>query len=322
LTERFIGVCDLPFDERQKLQLLDTATKYGLTVKLFNQQEFNPKELARCEVLCGNFSPESVSAATALRWFHSDWAGVEEYTSHPAILSGQVTLTNSTGAFGTMIAEYLLMGALMLLRHAPTYLMSQRRHIWHDLVPASTFFGKRVTVIGTGDTGGSFARLAQALGAHIIGCNHSGSYKLDLFEKVYSTRQINDALKDAEIVALCLPATAATEGLIGAHQLSQLAPGAILLNSGRGSTLDLDALVKALLNGDLGGAMLDVLPNEPLEESSVLWDVPNLLITPHISGSGSDHFNAEILLTIFCDNIRRYAEHEPLQNVVNPKRGY
>lgn len=276
-----------------------------------------------CEVMAGMFLPELLESNERLRWFHSSWAGVEKFVGLRPFRTGQAVLTNSAGAYNTMIAEHLMAGCLSLLHNYPAYYDAQRQHVWKSPIPAGSLFGKRVTVLGAGNTGGAFAKAASALGAGVTGFVSSLREKPAWMQALYSSFDaLQDILPQTDILVLCLPNTARTRGLIGARELALLPPGALVLNSGRGQTLDLAALCDRLRAGQLAGAMLDVFPEEPLDEKSAVWDTPNLLITPHVAGFEGDELNRQRIFELFCENLRAWAEGKPLRNVIDPARGF
>lgn len=276
-----------------------------------------------CEVMAGMFLPELLESNERLRWFHSSWAGVEKFVALEPFRSRRAILTNSAGAYNIMIAEHLMAGCLSLLHNYPAYYAAQREHLWKSPIPAGSFYAKRVTVLGAGNTGGHFAKLSSTLGASVTGFVSSPREKPAWLHALYSSFDaLQYILPQTDILVLCLPNTRNTRGLIGARELALLPPGALVLNSGRGQTLDLSALCAALRENRLAGAMLDVFPEEPLEKESEVWDTPNLLITPHVAGFEGDSLNRQLIFDLFCENLRAWAEGKPLRNVIDPARGF
>ena len=230
-------------------------------------------------------------------------------------------LTNSSGAFGAAIAEQLVMGTLMLLRRMPEYLHQQRQHVWHRAGNLRFLGGSQVAILGTGNLGSTFAGYCSVIGAETIGISRSGKPAPN-FRQVYPMPQRLEAVRNADVVAACLPLTKETQGILDRSFFAAMKPGAIFLNVGRGKTVCQQDLIEALRSGHLGGAMLDVAEEEPMPPDCPLWDMENVFITPHISGSDLDPQNTQKIFEIFRRNFTRYVQGQPLQNVVNRTQGY
>lgn len=279
------------------------------------------EQLADCEALLGYFPTDLISRLPALRWVQTPAAGVEKLCAI-ADWPPDVALTNCSGAFGVAIAEYMLMGLLMLMRNMPAYMENQHAHVWKCVGMCRSVYQSRITVVGMGDIGCAFAARVRALGAYVRGVRRSPCGAADGFDEVFSSGRLADAVRDADAVALCLPRTTQTAGLVSAEVISAMSPKTIVLNCGRGSTVDQPALTRALKEGRIAGAVLDVTCVEPLPADDPLWDMKNVLITPHISGSDGDPVNTQAIYDIFEANLRRFLVHEPLAHVVNRAVGY
>ncbi|MDO4493115.1 MAG: D-2-hydroxyacid dehydrogenase [Clostridia bacterium] len=272
--------------------------------------------------LIGFVSAEELERMRSLQWMQIDWAGVDKIVGAPCFQSGKVTLCNASGAFGVMIAEHLLGGVLTLYKRFDGYRAAQAHGEWIPSLGADSLHGKRVTVVGLGDIGSTFARYCAALGAHVTGVAQREREKPEYLERFLTAENLREAVRGAQVLVLCLPNTAKTKHLIGDAELSLLARGALVLNAGRGATLDQAALESMLAEGTLGGAVLDVFEQEPLPNDSPLWRMPNVLLTPHVSGHSADEANRARIGEIVTENLRRYLSGEPLLHVVDPKRGY
>ena len=308
------------FSEEQTKELQKLAERNGYSVLDMRSSE-DERILKECEILCGRCSEQQLKNAKKLRWIQLTAAGVDGMSAESIYPHDGIILTNATGVFGTSIAEHLLMGTLMLLRKMPQYICQQRKKQWERVEGLRFLHGSKVTVLGTGDLGGTFAEYCRALGAIPTGVSRSGLQK-EPFLKVYTSDQIIDAVKEADIVVSCLPGTRETEGIISAEVISSMQPGVLFLNAGRGRTVDEKALIEALKSGHVGGAVLDVFRQEPLPEDSPLWELENVIVTPHMSGSGFDMDHINRIFELFRDNLSRYFAGETLQNVVDRKREY
>ena len=310
----------VPFPEAQ-CRILDEACRaQGLLPTWFSEKEpLSPEVLRPFAALLGYFPPALLKNLPALQWVQLPCAGAERYCG---AVGEHVVLTNASGAFNTAIAEYLLLGLLALYRDLPGYFQNQRARLWKPLGPARTVAGSAVLVIGCGEIGRTFAQKAAALGARVAGI-HRGETPLPApFVRTYTQADLPRALAGADACVLCLPATEETRGFFSEAAFRAMRPGAVLLNCGRGSTVDEAALVKALESGRLSGAVLDVFEKEPLPKDSPLWGMPNVVLTPHISGRDGDPCNAPEIFAIFRENLTRFAGGRPLTHIVDKARGY
>ena len=232
------------FSREQIQEIRAMAEPAGYTVKDL-KSSVDESALADCEILCGHCSADQLKNANKIRWIQLTSAGVDRMADPTIYPHDDVVLTNATGVFGVSIAEHLIMGTLMLLRKMPHYMARQREKAWQRAEGLRFLCGSRVTILGTGDLGGTFARYCAALGAHPAGVSRTGAQK-EPFERVFPSDQIAEAVKDADIVAACLPGTRATEGIVSAEVIAAMKPGVLFLNAGRGSTVDEDALIRIL----------------------------------------------------------------------------
>jgi phosphoglycerate dehydrogenase-like enzyme len=271
--------------------------------------------IANAEILYAwNFPRELLPRAARLRWVQNMGAGVERLMLPE--LPRRVRVTRVAGIFGPWMAEYVLGWCLWLTQRTELFRAQQRERRWRQ---ADLLRLHRATlcVVGLGDIGRTIARAARAFGMRVVGVSRSGR-KVAEAERVYKTRDIRNAITGADFVALTVPLTEATRGLIGAAELAAMRPSAWLINIARGPVVEEAALLDALRGKRLGGAVLDVFDEEPLSESNPLWELDNVVITPHISGPSTP---GEIA-PIFNDNLRRYLAGRTLRHEVNRKQGY
>lgn len=268
------------------------------------------------EIIVGQ-PPEDLSGAKLLQ---STNAGVEKLLSH---IPEDVILTNVTGAFGGVVSEYIIGGVLALSRRLFRYREQQRRHIWQEIPQENLLYGKNALILGCGDIGTATAEKLHAFGMNITGIRRSPA-PTHGFDRVFGMDMLGELLPETDLLICCLPHTPETIGLLSASRIALVKRGALIVNVGRGSLIDESALISTLENGRLSGAVLDVFALEPLPESSPLWDMENVLITPHISGPSFGHFpEVERRIAGICaDNISRYLSGNPLVNVIDRSRGY
>ena len=248
-----------------------------------------------------------LSRCPRLRWVHSATAGVERVLT-PAAIERGLLITNARGVFSAPIAEYVLMMILAVTRRLPQLLELQRERTWQPL-EANELADVTVGVIGMGSIGRRVEELAAAFGANVIGVTRSSS-----------DEELGAVLGRSDFIVLALPLTPDTEEMFDADLLAKVKPGAWLINVARGRLVDERALVRALREGPLGGAVLDTFVEEPLPPSSVFYELPNAIVTPHTSWSSARALDRSV--DLFCENLRRYTRGEELLNLVDPRVGY
>lgn len=256
----------------------------------------------------------AATRAPNLRWLHVSHAGIDNPV-FGRLLDQGVRITNSSGASAEPIANTAIGGLLALARGFPDWAEAQRRHEWRSHPHArEDLRGQTIVVVGLGAIGGHIARLAQALGMHVVGVRRSPRRDADTVDELVPPEGLALVLPRADWLALAVPLTDATRGLVSASMLSLMPPGARVLNVARGEVIDEPALIDALRAGRLGGAYLDVFVEEPLPPESPLWDMPNVIVSPHNSASSTG--NAARALEIFLRNLEHWARDEPLENEV------
>jgi len=312
----------VPFDRAMRDELTVLINSCGHeAVWLPDNPPPTAEMLFDADILMGYFPTDILNALTNLKWLQTPAAGVDRLCGE-IDANSSVILTNCSGAFGVAIAEYMLTGLLMLMRNMPAYAKKQEKRIWQEDKLCRSIYGSTITVVGMGDIGTKFAIRAKALGAHIRGVRRTLSAPDGIFDEVYETKDLITAVKNADAVVLCLPATNETKGLISEKILAAMSGKTILVNCGRGVTVDEKALTDALLNRQIAGAVLDVFEIEPLSDSSPLWDMENVIITPHISGHDTDPVNAVEIFRIFKENLTLYFSGKKPNHIVDRKRGY
>ena len=271
------------------------------------------EQIAAATVIFGWPRPEMMKGAASLKWFQTMWAGTDEYTG---MLPGGALFTSSSGSNSRSVAEHMLTGLMAVCRRLPAYCDSQRAHLWKDEGPMKTILGGTVLVLGAGHVGADFARLCQGLGARTIGLKRTVTGPIQGFDQVCAIDELDALLPQADVVALALPHSPQTAGLMDARRIARMKDDAVLISAGRGTVLDQDALAAAMKGGRLWGAALDVTNPEPLPPDSPLWDIPNLLLTPHVAGGMRLEITRRKCVEMAQENLRRYLAGETLVNIV------
>jgi len=256
--------------------------------------------------------------APSLKWIHVISAGVEHLHPFDWMFDGLV-LTNSSGAHFKKAGEYGLMSILMLQNHMTKIITNQKDKKFVSLF-SNPIAGKTIVLVGTGSLGSSMAKLVAPLGANIIGVNRRGK-SVEGCSKVITIDKIDTVLSDADFLYLAVPETPETKNLISKERLNILKPTCGIVNIGRQSVMDYDALSEKLKKKEIAGAILDVFTLEPIEKNSKLWDVPNLVITPHVSSDDNGSY-VKLTLDIFLNNLKLFIENKELNNQVDKKLGY
>jgi phosphoglycerate dehydrogenase-like enzyme len=271
----------------------------------------------------GQAADAFLAQAEDLRWIQTTSAGVDGIVT-PALTAREgLVLTAAKGIHGDQMSEHTLALLLALTRSLPTFLRQQARREWkrHTLPELR---GRNLLVVGYGAVGRSIARLCRAVGLHVTAVRRQGGEERrgDGIEgvRVVALPALDEVLAQADYVVLTLPLTAQTRGMFGAERLARMRVGSYLVNVGRGAVVDEAALARALVDGPLAGAALDVFAEEPLPADSPLWDLPNVIITPHVAAASPRYF--EQVLHLFADNVERFLAGEPLRHPVDVRAGY
>lgn len=287
-------------------------------VRLVGTDHVPADELARVTIACfsGDAWPDRSAhfmqaciQSPGLGWLHTFSAGVD----HPVFQGFKargVTLTTSSGSSASPIAQTVMMYLLALTRDLPGWFRAQAEHRWEQRA-IRELEGLSVGVVGMGPIGTEVCRLATAFGMRAIGLRRT--VRGDEPCVTWTLDRLPELAAEVDALVLAIPLTDDTRGLIDASVLASMRPGSLFVNVARGEVVDEDALVDALRSGHLGGAGLDVFTTEPLDPGSPLWDLPNVIITPHSSGTSSG--TNERALEIFVDNLSRRHRGEPLRNL-------
>ena len=284
------------------------------------------------EVIVGRQTPADLTRVPGLRWLQTGSAGVDHLAADPPWAKG-ILVTNARGVFAIPIAEYVTGAILRINQPIARWASDQATHTWpeDDEPLAGIARGRTAVLVGYGSIGREVARQLAALGLRIIAVKPRPDVRIDASYRVPGTGDpdgaiperfvgvdgLAEAAAEADYLVLTLPLTSQSRGLIDSSVLAALPTSAWLINVSRGALVDEDALLAALRASTLGGAVLDVFSEEPLPREHPLWDIPNVTITPHVSGATS-RFRDDLIV----ENVRRYLAGEALLNPVDPARGY
>jgi phosphoglycerate dehydrogenase-like enzyme len=273
------------------------------------------------DIIIGNPPIEAVKELKNLKWLQLQSAGVGGFAD-PSILSGDVLLTNASGAYGHAISEYMLGVLLELYKKLHIYRDQQNESQWSYAGKVRTILNSTALIVGLGDIGGEFAVRLKALGAYTIGIKRRASSKPGYLDELFTMDMLESLLPRADIIALSLPETAQTRNIINKERIQLMKQDAVLINVGRGSAVDTEALCDALESGRLWGAALDVTDPEPLPEDHRLWKMKNAVITPHVSGGFSLELTFDKIIDICAANLEAFISGRELVNLVDRSAGY
>ncbi len=256
--------------------------------------------------------------ADRLRWIHWTGAGVDAVL-FPELVESDVVLTNARGIYDRAMAEYVLGLILSFAKRFPETTLHQVERRWQHRL-GELVIGARVLIVGVGSIGREIARLLHRAGLQVEGVGRRARTTDEDFAVVHARENLDSVLPAADYVIIIVPLTAETRGLFGAAQMRAMKPTARLINVARGAIVDQSALIEALRRGEIAGAALDVTSVEPLPQDSPLWDMPNVIISPHMSGDYIGY--KEDVVAAFIENFRRFCAGQDLSNVVDKAIGF
>lgn len=332
LSEGPVAVRDLPrFESARKVLVWDIGIELDGIVEAFPEVEFvvvatlaeAMPHAETADAIVGFCNSDLFNAAPQLVWVQIYWAGAERCLSVDQVASGRVIMTNMQKMSSPVIAEHAIAMMMALSRNLPQFAKTMQAGEWSrseqltsGMMPVA---GKTLLVAGLGGIGTEVARLGAALDMRVIGTRNSSREGPDFVDYVGLSHELADLVAEADVVVNALPLTDSTVGLFDDKLFAATKEGAIFVNVGRGKTVDTVALLAALQSGRLSGAGLDVTDPEPLPKDHALWHQSNVIITPHVAGSGGELERHQLLL---AENLRRYIAGDRLLNVVDPEKGY
>lgn len=271
--------------------------------------------------LYGRLDANLLRRAKKLRWVQSPVAGVEKYL-FPELVESDITVTNMAGIYSDQIADHAIMFLLMFARGEHIYFRRQLQRNWQSGVPIIHVSDQTLGVVGLGGIGNEVARRGHALGMRVLAVDAKPRQKPDYVAELWSIDQLDQMLAQADFVILCVPHTPETEKLFTLTRLQRMKRTAYLINISRGIVVDLADVTAALKSGVIAGAAMDVFEIEPLPADHPLWKMENVLITPHMASNLDSPHIPMRRIGVVRDNLRRFLNNEPLQNVIDKRRWF
>ncbi len=320
-------------------ELRQVSELLSITVKPARQGEEIPTEIwEKTEILYTMNALPEIEQARNLKWVQFYLAGIDRTIDAPILQQEGIQATTMSGANAPQTAEHALTMMLALGHNLSDFFSHQSRNKWmtdkSSRYKPGELTGSTVGIVGYGSIGRQVARLVQGFGASVLATKRDlkfpedlgfilegiGDPEGDLFTRLYPPEAIRSMFKECDFVVVTVPLTPKTKGMIGAEQLTALKPSAFLVDVSRGGIIDHNALIEALNENRLAGAALDVFPEEPLPADSLLWTMPNVILTPHVAGISEKYLQRANAL--FAENLRRFLEDEPLLNKISFDKGY
>lgn len=301
------------------------AAAPDVNVVVAHDPESCRREIVDADAFYGNITADVLAAAGRLRWIQSPNIGQERYM-FPALVSHPAVMTNAAGIFSDDIADHVMGFVLIFARGFHRYQRHQERHHWAKApgggYPTDVIHLPDCTlgIFGLGGIGAAVAVRAHAFGMRVLAVDPRRTDRPPEVSELWQPDRLSDLLGASDFVVLCAPETPETRGLFDAAVIGMMRPNAYLINIARGKIVKLDPLVDALRAGRIAGAGLDVFDPEPPPSDHPLWDMPNVVITPHVAGAGPH--STERLHAILLENVRRFVAGAPLMNVIDKARWY
>ncbi|MCS6861407.1 MAG: D-2-hydroxyacid dehydrogenase [Abditibacteriales bacterium] len=304
-----------PTDEHLA-QIKAVADKVNVVVEPDRSQ---PESIADADILFGWIDPELFRHAKQLKWIQTISTGVDNIL-FPDLVASDVILTSTKGIVGTHLADHAF---ALLLAVTRGIVGAARAKAWKwqfDRTDILELDGMTMGILGMGGAGREVAKRAKAFGMHVIAVDPEDIPQPDCVDELWKPSRFYEMLGRSDVVTICAPLTPQTQGLFNREAFQRLKQGAILVNVSRGAIVDGDALTEALQSGKLHGAGLDVTWEEPLPDTHPLWQMDNVIITPHIAVLSQKRMDR--VVGLFCENLRRYINGEPLMSVIDKRKGY
>jgi phosphoglycerate dehydrogenase-like enzyme len=299
--------------------------------------EIPEDQLGEMEVLYTRRALPEPEQVPNLRWIQFHWSGIDPFVDH-SLLRSEIQVTTLSGAAVPQMAEFVLTMMMAAGHHLPEMIEQRRNKSWAE--DRFTRFrplelrGSTVGIVGYGSIGREIARLGAAFGARVLATKRDlktlehtgylpeglGDPQAELPARIYPPQALASMAAECDFLVITVPLTSETRGLVGEAVLRRMKPTAYLIDVSRGGVVDHGALVEALNGGWIAGAALDVFPVEPLPPNSPLWELPNLIVSPHVAGTSGQYL--ERATELFAENLRRYLAREPLLNRYDPRLGY
>ena len=309
--------------EDAHVKMIEDATAHvDARVCFVKSEDEVPDDFKDADVVYGN-AFKIAGTYKSLRWLCSPNAGIDKFLIPGTFANPECMLSNSSGSYGVSIAEHIIAETLMMMRKITLCYAEALNGVWGPQRKQDSIKDSRITCLGTGDIGRTFASRAKGfLPKSIVGVSRSGKCDDKNFDKMYRIEDLDKVLPETDLLVMSLPGTPETVNILTKERINLMPRGSYIVNVGRGSAIDEDALYEALESEHLAGAALDVFKTEPLPRDSKMWHAKNLLITPHVAGNLTLRHTINRNVEMFCEDLENYANLRPLKYAVDRSKGY
>ena len=280
-----------------------------------DDKDVTDDEVRRAEVMVGFPDPKLLSKAENLKWLHLSSIGVDKHVDKSLYANPDVILTNSSGIYGKPISDHIVGYMIALTRNFPFFIRNQEKAAWIKKDADKDIFGSTALIVGLGDVGRNLARKLKAFDVHTIAVKRTMTEKPDYIDELYTTESLDELIPRADFVILCVAATPETAGIMNRDRIALMRKDSYLINIGRGSLIDQDALYEALSEKRIAGAAADSSTPEPLPPESRFWQLDNMIITPHCSGKSPTTYIRQY--AVFYSELERFSKGEKLKNLID-----
>lgn len=308
-------------DVLEEHKLILESVSSDIEIEYIPARSVEARDVENVDMIIGNLNPQILKHCKQLKLLQLNNAGTDGFTAD-GILPAGALLANATGAYGLAISEHMIGSLLCLMKKLDIYRMNQSLQKWNDEGPVSSIYDAKTLIVGFGDIGNEFGVRMYALGSKITAIRKNISTKPEYVESMHTMSDFYACLSEADVIAACLPGYSDTYNVFDKKAFDAMKDGAYFLNVGRGTAVDTEALCDALETGKLAGAALDVTNPEPLPLNHRLWNMPNVLITPHVSGGYHVRSTHDKIVKIAAKNLLHLVNGEKFENIVDMSTGY
>lgn len=309
----------IPFNQEQKERLCCEASGYECI--FMNPAEITEDVLNDASALIGNIPVSLLKNKSNLEWIQLNSSGADAYAAKGAVPENTV-ITCATGAYGHAISEYMVGILLAMMKKIPQYIKEQEKGVWSDLGSVETPYGKRILLVGTGNIGLEFAKRMKAFGCTLVGVRNRSHICPEELDEIYPVSQLKEQVAIADVIALSLPGTKSSYHLFNKEILMACKKNSYIMNVGRGTAIDTSCFLEKEVYENFAGIWLDVCETEPLPPKDPLYFIPNLILTPHITGGYHLAQTTENILDITIHNLKAWNSVENFIHLVNREAGY
>ncbi len=318
-----IAITDKVMDGKYLERIKQVAGKYGYEAVMAVTEEEKALHIPEAEIIHGYGDKVLKGATECLKWLCASSAGTDWFINSDIRPKHEVLLSNCSGAYGVAVSEHAVMLFLQLLKREPEYNEIIRKRVFKNDLWAGSVYQSKVTILGTGDLGLCLAERLKGFGPkQIVGVNRSGNNPGGAFDKIITQEEVESILPETDALMICLPGTAETKGFVNLERMQLMPSHSVIVNVGRGNVVVQDDIIKALTEGIIKAAALDVYEKEPFDADNPLFDCPNLLMTPHCAGNMVMDYTVERVCEIFCEDLENYFNGRPLKHAVELSVGY